>query len=1077
MIYQVELDDGRIVEVEAEPGQEKQAALAAKRYVAQEAAGKFINEDSFDYETGIKNASLRAQLDTAETILEKETVLQGFVGSDGFIRDANGKLAITPKGQRRLDLVPSKKNIIIDEEGFSFYDFADFAGTVGPIAGAIAALSPQGRALKVLTPILKNRRLVNVAATALGSAGGKGVEEAAELIKGTQEQDAAEIAGELAVEGLIGGVSQGIFEVGGAAFHAMLGRKAPIVDVDIARAIASGADPAELQALNKSLGRYATFDDIKKAQADGTIKTYTPAAVSQRALGREIPGRLQAAAETVFGRKERDNKLIQYGSERLTALLNSTNDISLSIDDFGSKVTTGRVTKADVDDYLDGLRIDGAKRQRELEELIANEVKLINENALLGSPDRQATAISLRNRIQSAYDNLFGQGGDDAIQGEMVKRSRIIDDYLEKNGLDAVNSDILLEVDSIKNVINNIKVKKPFLDLLTQVEGASSGTIARIEKIMQSFDDKGGVSIESLNDLRGTILVLERNAPVGMEQVGHALRQIKRDVENTFDKLADGKLIAHAAKYVKKPGRKTEKPGVQFSKGFERKFKIDSASLTDKDALESVITRSGEETVQDAITNAAKMIKEYNTKYKEARRPFNNLLVSKIRKDTSTGAVDVDLIYKEVIKRDRPEILRAVLEAIPDNFTDVGKTGKLIYGTSGGREIARKELQENFIREAVHNSLDEFDQINPVTFAKFFETQLGSTRKELFKDFTDLDRVLSDFARIKRPLKSDKLEVALDRVKSDGLRNTLDDLINAENAIHVAEKDRLLRRITSAEPDEIVDILFRDGQGEAIRRLRDGNIITPDAFQKIQADSMRELLRVAKGPGQKVDEVFNPDALERALNSRGDDTLRAMFSDEQVKSLRNLVRDLRVMTQSDKGGAGTLIAGAIAVNAFQFATLPVLAKLGVMGMIMRQPSIVRRMAKTDKESISIVGKAFKDAIRLSPFVLTGQQVADTSQAITSAVGDIAEDAFENVDIDYEALDPRDSIRQIRTDFGNVRPDVGLDIPDVQPIASATAPISRSLLGGSPANEDIAARQFARQQPNIDEEISRLMRLS
>ena len=84
--------------------------------MAQEAASKFINEDSFDYETGIKNASLRAQLDTAETILEKETVLQGFVGSDGFNRDANGKLAITPRGQRRLNLEPSKKNIIIDEE-------------------------------------------------------------------------------------------------------------------------------------------------------------------------------------------------------------------------------------------------------------------------------------------------------------------------------------------------------------------------------------------------------------------------------------------------------------------------------------------------------------------------------------------------------------------------------------------------------------------------------------------------------------------------------------------------------------------------------------------------------------------------------------------------------------------------------------------------------------------------------------------------------------------------------------------------------------------------------------------------
>jgi len=1031
MIYEVELDDGRIIEVEAEPGQAEKAALAAKRYVAQEAAGKFINEDSFDYETGIKNASLRAQLDTAETIIEKERVLQGFVGSDGFIRDANGKLAITPRGQRRLNLEPSKKNIIIDEEGFSFYDFADFAGTVGPIAGAIAALSPQGRALKALTPILKNRRLVNVTATALGSAGGKGVEEAAELIKGTQEQDAAEIARELLEEGVIGGVSQGIFEVGGAAFHAMLGKKAPTLDIDIARAIASGADPAEVQALNKRLGRYATYEDIKKAQIEtpDLMGTFTPAAVSQRALGREIPGRLQAAAETVFGRSERDNRLIQYGSERLTKLLSTTDDISLSIDDFGSKVNTGRVTKADVDDYLNKLKKDGAKRQRELEELIANEVKLINENALLGSPDRQLTAIGLRNRIQSAYDRLFGSGTEPgSVKGTFVGKSENIDKYLIDNNLDVVHEAILFDVDNIVKTIENIQKRKPGLKLLEQVEGVSGGSVNTLKKIFDDYRANDGITIRELDQIRSTIMTVERNAPVAMKEVGYALRKIKRDIEDTFDKLAAGKIVANA-------GQKTQKIKVKIT---------DDTLALDK----------------SAIKQAARMIKDYNKEYKEAIAPFNNLLVTKIRKDVGTDAFDVDLIYKNIIAKNRPDQLQSVLNSIPDGAS---------------RELARKELQENFIREAVYNSLDDFDQINPVKFAQFFKTQLGSTKQELFKGVPDLDRVLSDFARIKRPLKSDKLEVALDRVKSDGLRKTLDDLINAENAIHVAEKDRLLRRITSAEPDEIVDILFRDGQGQAIRRLRDSNIIADDAFKKIQADSMRELLRVAKGPGQKVDEVFNPDALERALNSRGDDTLRAMFSDEQVKSLRNLVRDLRVMTQSDKGGAGTLIAGAIAVNAFQFATLPTLAKLGVMGMIMRQPFLVRRMAKTDKESISIVGKAFKDAIRLSPFVLTGQQVADTSQAITSAVGDIAEDAFENVDIDYEALDPRDSIRQIRTDFGNVRPDVGLDIPDVQPIASATAPVSRSLLGGSPANEDIAARQFARQQPNIDEEISRLMR--
>ena len=32
MIYEVELADGRIIEVEAEPGQQKEAVLAAKKY-------------------------------------------------------------------------------------------------------------------------------------------------------------------------------------------------------------------------------------------------------------------------------------------------------------------------------------------------------------------------------------------------------------------------------------------------------------------------------------------------------------------------------------------------------------------------------------------------------------------------------------------------------------------------------------------------------------------------------------------------------------------------------------------------------------------------------------------------------------------------------------------------------------------------------------------------------------------------------------------------------------------------------------------------------------------------------------
>ena len=156
MIYEIELPDGRIIEVEGEPGQEEKAVRSVKEYLAKEAAGKALNDTEFDYKTGIDNIRLRGQLDMAETQEEKESILRKYVGSQGFAYDANGRLAVTPLGQKRLNLSPTDKNIIVDEEGMSTGDFADFAGTIGPVAGAIAALAPQGRVLKFLKPFMES---------------------------------------------------------------------------------------------------------------------------------------------------------------------------------------------------------------------------------------------------------------------------------------------------------------------------------------------------------------------------------------------------------------------------------------------------------------------------------------------------------------------------------------------------------------------------------------------------------------------------------------------------------------------------------------------------------------------------------------------------------------------------------------------------------------------------------------------------------------------------------------------------------------------------------------------------------
>ena len=1006
MIYEIELPDGRIIEVEGEPGQEEKAVRSVKEYLAKEAAGKALNDTEFDYETGIDNIRLRGQLDMAETQEEKESVLRKYVGSQGFAYDANGRLAVTPLGQKRLNLNPTDKNIIVDEESMSTGDFADFAGTIGPVAGAIAALAPQGKVLKFLKPFMVNDRLVRSSAVAIGSAGGKGVEEAGELLLGVQEQKAGEIASDLAVEGVIGGLSQGLFEVAGAGLVAMLGRKAPAGDIDIARSIAQGADPNEVEFLARRLGREPTFKEIQKAQEDGLISSFTEAAVSQSALGRAIPGRIQAASETVFGRTERDKRLVEYGTQRLQKFLEKQKDVTLSLDDFSQAIQTGRMTKGEIDALIDGLSQSAKKSNQALDDYINNAIKLIDDGALSGGADRIAVGQNLRDQIKRLYDEKFGYiGGDKTKPGEYVKRSQEIDQFLNQNGLQAWEGNVGLKVDGLIDFLERLTTEKPGLKLLQSLEGVQGGSIETIKKIFQDLQEEG-ISLQALNQLRGTFLAIGRSAPTGAKDIARAVKEITEQIDDIFIKLEGGI-------------------------GVDEMIARSSQAGVDVDA--------------EALQSAAKLIRNYNKDYRDAIEPFNNLIVTNIRKDARMGAYDVDEIFQKIIKKGQPNVLKGVLDAIPDQAS---------------RQSVKKELQETFVREALEhpNVINvETGQVNPTAFARFFRDKLGSTQKVLFDDVPDLPRILSDFNKINRNFKPERLEKVLGNIKDKGLKNSLDNFIQSENALHNAEVDQLFKRIQSAEPDEIINLVFRNGQASNISKLE--RTLPPATFNKIQQDSMRELLSVAKGPGKRVDEVFKPEVLERALNSKGDDALRAMFGDAETKALRDLVRDLRVMTRAEGGGAGTLIAGAVAVNAFNLAMLPTLIQLGVMKTIFMNPSIVRKLAKSDKESINLVMRAFKDAIRLTPPIALGEEIVETSSEASQLIQDETAEQLQDSDINLG-----EAAEQLNKEFQTLRPPrvtSSLSLPKIDSLQQpqiSQGPVSRSLLGGSPANEDIAARR-------------------
>ena len=1031
--YKVNLPDGRYIEVIGPPGKEQEAIQKAKNYIAKEGVAEIIEEEDFDYQTGIQNKFLRAQLDMAENIEEKEAVLQRYAGSNGFIRDTRGNIAITPIGQQRLvskrmldkDNL-SDKNIIIDEEGFSFSDFADFGGTVGPLAGALVALSPHGRLMKFMQPFFKSQRLPRVAAAAIGTGGGQLGEEVFETVQGLQRESVGEVAGDVLMEAGIGGLSQGLFEGGGAALHALLGRKPAIPgDIDIARAIASGADPAEVEALKNTLGRMPTYKDIKKAQADGTIKFIgEEAAVSQRALGRAIPGRLQAASETVFGRTERDNRLIKYGNQRMQKFLEDLQDETLDLQAVGTAFKTGQLTKGQVNELIEEMSNKAAKTNQDVDAYVKNAIEQIDDGAFSLKPDRIGIGQKIRDDLKEIYESQFGitkdEFGNEIAVGTFVQRSRDIDNFLAANNLDAINGKINISLDRLSVEVANLIKRNPYLENLSALEQVPSNPVAALQRILKNYKDQG-MSIEALNEIRGSILAVKRASGVESEKLGLALGKVEREINNIFSRLERGGDFASLG--LKATG-KLEPEGVVRAKGRPSKGQLEAEQKLAK------------EQAAENMSSAVRMIKEYNADYRNAIKPFNSVEIAKIRKEAAINSYDVDDIYKHVIKKDFPTALNRVLNAL-DN--------------SSKAEV-KAELQKNVLREAVANSVDDFGAINPVSFAKFINDKLGSTKNVLFDNVPNLEVALSDFAKINTKLDAKKFANIVDKLQTKDFSNVVRKLVDAENAKHVIETDKLLKRIVSAEPDEIVSTLFRNGQSGNITKIKE--VVDKDTFQKIQQESMRDLLNVAVGPGKTVDEVFNASALERALNAKGDNVLREMFGQEQTQALRNLVRDLRVMTAAEGGGAGTLIAGAVAVNAFNISMLPTLVQLGVMGSVLRNPSVVRRLAKSDKESVNVVMQAFKDSLRLFPSTQLAREVIDVGGQVQEEVENIASDAIEDINLGDITEEVSKEIQTIE----RPRLTSSLDLPKVEPIATQTSGIlSPSLLGTSPANIDIAQR--------------------
>ena len=1030
--FNFQLTDDLTVPIQANSREEAERILKAE--IIKKEASPIFDKEYFDYETGINIPGLRAKLARQEKMTEKENVLRAAVTKDGFNMTTKGDLAITPEGQQILidqGLLdwekPMSKSVVIDENKFgSAGDYADFAGAVGPVFGAIAALTPQFKVLKGLSYLFKTPMLRNAIASGVGSAAGKGAEEALDNIQGFYDKDAGELGDLLKFEAGVGFAGQGLGEFVGKAFGAVLGRKAPTETIRDGWIMANRYSLDDVLKLDASLGRTATEKEIKQAWKNKKVERFDIGAViSQNALKRAIPGRMQAAGETIFGKTGRENSIIAYNKSLLSQLKRSVAEKRAKLKELSEFDGADSKTIAEV-----------RARRKELdmaEENITRQIEgLVKDLAEESGGFRSTQAIvgkgelgeNIQDTIAKAYTAM--QEGFETTYDDLFARVRKIDPQFRVN------------LSDVSNYIEEIvELNSGYFD----VDGPVGKVLAHMrQEIPQRLEREGGHTFTQLINMRarlkGKILIMGEG---GGKQT-NIPEEVVKILDEKIKNLGDSALTSAI-----RIGKQQGKP------------------LTKKQS--------------EKINRIREQLNTANANYYKQHKPFDSALVQKLK---NSEAVDPSQVYDAIFGKGKgigkvtAIDLKALVNAIP-----LEKRGA-IFQSFMRRYI--KETSESSINDPISRSINIAAFANKVLKDKDTLTYiLGNKSTEFFStidNFVTLKPKLTatEMAEIANQFKGKVANIQ--SMSPDDISLSTGRFLEAleTRAIKSAEQEsmkaaNIFSRIENASPEEIAKVVFRPKSADDILRVK--KIVSEDAFLEIREQALEQILRDSVQTGsKKLNEIFKPNNLDRALKMYDTESLNAMFGKEMTQSLQNFSRAMRTnVAEEGGGGAGGLIAGMLAINIFNVALWPAIAGMAFYKALFSNPRMVSLLTKTDKTSVGEVLRFTERFARLNGVreiaLQTTKGIEQTkagiqdivSEAEQSEQGQESKSAFDEIisSISGAAQNAKQQVQQRNLGASNF----SMDIPKVQSIApSAPRRMSPSLIGNNPANMDIAQQGIA-----------------
>jgi hypothetical protein len=989
-------------------------------------------EQLFDTSTGIKSNALRSALSVAETKEEEDAILRKFdLNDDDFLRDNRGRLALTPTGASKFGQ-ETDKNILIDEEGFSKYDFSDLAGIVPELVGGVTgAITGQ---LAIPIPILGA-----AIGAGIGSGGGQAVEELGEAVAGVQKQDIKDIAGDGAKEATIGFVSDLTFGLAAGAFRAVRRGVTPGKDLtatELETAGLSTSPPIDEAGNVIKPEDFARLSSDEKIQAVNRVVTKEDGTVVRGGFGVK-PTLSAIRAPSIVARVQAIGEKIFKTSDRLK---NNNDVIKQVIDAYKEKFGLEGADAVDVGQILKRGMVDNN------EELIRAEKRAQKQII-----DQMKNAVGVFRRAAdengSVDDDLFTifKDASDEFDTFISGKFRAVDDIL-RDDAGSGRQGIMF----INNFADHLKRIKS--DYAPQIASSKSQDGQSFRDILSQFESIGGkidqglakpVSFNQLYNLRKEIsdLRMSSNDTVKKELVNANGTGLLDEIDNMFKQMGD-----------------------------------ENSQL-----FRDLSGRLGNTATANKFRKAGETLRAAQAEFFEGRSILEDLYASQAIKNlanyrTLPGELDkapmnID-IYKNIVKPNNPQFLRRATDFLREYGGTASRSGDEV----ADEFIARASNQ--FLEDAIETSgIKNFKNVKDFNGAKFAMAikGLGSTAKELFGDKTNEILKLADEiggVKISGLQARNVLDQYRDAVGEggtesiNGLLRGMESLAETQKILAREQKNRIINKLQ----DETLDLDPLEASRFLVQKQTKNSEIRPiiNYFVRNQDDAALQKIRsyyinsMIDDFGESVmtdGKSLNAFA-DRILDAAADGKLRTIFPGGVGESMEKFGKILKFNARAAEGG--DLVAANIAASPFQ--NIGKLAKFTILGNRMLSQSYYddiisqynnitlkqfKKPADRAKSLGSIIGKALSQS--------TGQTLDNAITEAENQVDAVLESSGVKNQIQNVTQQLKPAINQARN--------LTASAPNVNPPAAGTQlaginisnPANAFSLGLSPQNIAIAQR--------------------